>query len=144
MKAQPCIFCQLSSSRKEKHRIIYRDERVIAFADNAPINRGHVLVIPIKHATYFTDVPPRTVHAMTDIAGKIIRALQRTRIPAEAVRLQINSGKPAGQVVMHTHLHIIPHNKGEKPGRWAKKKSASQLGKVAATIRRALRAINAQ
>jgi len=41
-------------------RIIWRDSTCIAMVDIRPLNRGHVLVIPIAEVDRWTDLPPDT------------------------------------------------------------------------------------
>jgi histidine triad (HIT) family protein len=44
-----CLFCKIV--KKEVFAaILYEDEDVIAFMDIKPINPGHALIIPKKHA----------------------------------------------------------------------------------------------
>ncbi|MBR7155516.1 MAG: HIT domain-containing protein, partial [Lentisphaeria bacterium] len=43
-----CIFCKIIKGEIPAAKI-YEDEMVFAFLDIAPINYGHVLVIPKEH-----------------------------------------------------------------------------------------------
>ena len=43
-----CIFCKIIAGEIPSVKI-YEDDLVYAFMDIAPINKGHVLVIPKKH-----------------------------------------------------------------------------------------------
>ena len=44
-----CIFCRIVSGELKAHAI-YENESVLAFLDNHPASRGHVMVIPKTHA----------------------------------------------------------------------------------------------
>jgi histidine triad (HIT) family protein len=49
-----CIFCQILGNERPA-TFVYRDETVAAFMDIQPVNPGHVLVVPVKHAAYLAD-----------------------------------------------------------------------------------------
>ena len=83
-------------------RILWRDRVCIAMVDIRPLNRGHVLVIPIKEVDRWTDLSTGTVtHCMT-VAHTIGRAQQELFAPLR-VGLII-----AGFEVPHAHLHVVP------------------------------------
>ena len=83
-------------------RILWRDRVCIAMVDIRPLNRGHVLVIPIKEVDRWTDLSTGTVtHCMT-VAHTIGRAQQELFTPLR-VGLII-----AGFEVPHAHLHVVP------------------------------------
>ena len=83
-------------------RIVWRDRVCIAMVDIRPLNRGHVLVIPIKEVDRWTDLSTGTVtHCMT-VAHTIGRAQQELFAPLR-VGLII-----AGFEVPHAHLHVVP------------------------------------
>ena len=83
-------------------RILWRDRVCIAMVDIRPLNRGHVLVIPIKEVDRWTDLLPDTAsHCMT-VAHTIGRAQQELFTPLR-VGLII-----AGFEVPHAHLHVVP------------------------------------
>jgi histidine triad (HIT) family protein len=138
---KPCPFCEIIAGTRQQEGIVYRDDKVIAFLSIGPRNPGHVLVVPLVHAEGFPDIPPETMHAMTDAAKKIVAAIKRTDLKMDGFVLQMNTGKAAGQSVFHAHLHIIPHYVGEPE----EKKPAplvpmDQLAPIAAKIRAALAA----
>ncbi|MDP9351579.1 MAG: HIT family protein [Chloroflexota bacterium] len=51
-----CGFCDIVAGRVEASRV-YEDDFVLAFLDNAPINPGHMLVIPRAHYASLSDLP---------------------------------------------------------------------------------------
>ena len=83
-------------------RILWRDRICIAMVDIRPLNRGHVLVIPIEEIDRWTDLSTGTAsHCMT-VAHTIGRAQQELFTPLR-VGLVI-----AGFEVPHAHLHVVP------------------------------------
>ena len=132
-----CVFCKIIDGRV-KSQIIYRDRTVIAFMDHAPNNPGHVLVVPLGHYQTISDLPDSVARDVFSIGRKISLAIQKTNIPAEAFRFQLNSGKAAGQEVPHCHLHVIPRYMGEKLNTERKIWTDEELERVAVKIRNAL------
>ncbi len=137
---KPCVFCAIVAGERQQDSVVYRDEKCVAFLSIGPRNPGHALIVPVVHADNFLEMPPDTLHAMTDAAKKIAEAIKRTDLKMEGFVLQMNTGKAAGQSVFHAHLHIIPRYEGEPP---EKKPEVmvpqEELALVAAKIRAALR-----
>ena len=101
-----CIFCKIILGQIPCSRV-YEDDSVLAFLDINPIAKGHTLVVPKGHYPTLLDLPPSEGEAL-------LRAL---RLVAKAVREQTGAGGfnciqnnfgPAGQMVFHSHWHIIP------------------------------------
>ena len=132
-----CVFCDIAGGMQAS-RLVYKDSLVISFLSHAPDNPGHLLVIPIKHARYFTEIPDPTLADMMRVAKYLIKVVQSTDIKAEGFQLLLNSGEAAGQHVKHTHLHIIPRYKGEVLNTTQTISPSAELDAVAEKIRYAL------
>lgn len=136
-----CPFCEIAAGTRQAEGVVYRDERVLAFLGIGPRNPGHLLIVPVTHGTGFLDVPDETMHAMTDLARRLVNAIQRTDLKMEGFNLQLNTGKAAGQSVFHAHLHLIPRFAGEAPAKTPEDRVGMEvLAPVAAKIRAALAA----
>lgn len=57
VELQTCVFCELVAS-KRPISVICETSEVLAFMDIQPVNPGHVLVIPKRHAPYLADLDP--------------------------------------------------------------------------------------
>ncbi len=101
-----CIFCKIIAGTIPSVKI-YEDELVYAFLDIAPINPGHVLVIPKEHHESAATIPEATAGRMFRIGSRIGIALKR-ELDYDAYNLHLADGAAAGQVVMHAHLHVVP------------------------------------
>ena len=86
---------------------LFEDDLVVSFLDIAPINPGHALVIPREHHSSITTVPEAVHGRMLQVASKLGVAMQR-ELEADGFNLHLANGTCAGQVVHHTHLHVIP------------------------------------
>ena len=53
---EDCIFCKIIN-REIPSKIVYEDEKVIAFNDVNPAAPIHILVVPKKHIPTLLDVP---------------------------------------------------------------------------------------
>lgn len=101
-----CLFCKIIAGEIPAEKI-YEDEQTLAFLDITPVNKGHTLVVPKKHSRNLFDADDDTLAILLPVAKKVVRALQKS-ISAKGVNIHINNEPAAGQVIFHTHLHIIP------------------------------------
>ena len=83
-------------------RIVWRDATCVAMVDIRPLNRGHVLVIPIAEVDRWTDLPAEVVAHCTGVAHAVGRAQMAVLSPTR-IGLMV-----AGFEVPHTHLHVVP------------------------------------
>ena len=110
-----CIFCQILVGESEAS-IVYRDDHVTAFMDLYPVTPGHTLVIPNQHAALIGELDTRTVGRMFEIGARVDHALRMSEFRCEAVSLYLADGAAAGQVVFHSHLHVVPRYRGDPCG----------------------------
>ena len=117
-------------------RIVWRDDTCVAMVDIRPLNRGHVLVIPIVEVDRWTDLPSETAAHCTTVAHTIGRA-QMVAFSPTRIGLMI-----AGFEGPHTHLHVVPiDHRGHLDFTKANPNAApSDLDAVADALRAALRA----
>jgi len=106
-----CIFCEIASGQSEAS-IVFRDEQVTVFMDIHPVNPGHLLVVPNKHASSIDDVPEDACARMFIVGRQMARALRQSGLRCEGVNLLLADGAAAGQDVFHSHLHVIPRFQG--------------------------------
>jgi histidine triad (HIT) family protein len=137
-QSKPCVFCEIAKKKTQESRVVYRDKTIVAFMDYAPINPGHVLVVPIVHAENILETPDSTASELMIVAKKIAAAIKTTDIRAEGFRMMMNTDKAAGQSVFHAHLHVIPRFTGDKFDEKKERALPAELDAVAAKIRAAL------
>jgi histidine triad (HIT) family protein len=137
----PCVFCEIVAGRAPAS-VVYRDDRVMAFMDQAPYNPGHLLVIPLVHADSFLETPADTFAAMARVAHRLATALKASGIRCEGVQLRMNAGKVTGQILFHAHLHVIPRYEGDIRAHSLDNIAAREdLDATAEKVRRALAAL---
>ncbi len=98
--------------------IIYEDDDVLAFLDISPNNPGHTLVIPKDLSTNIFDISQDSWRKVMDVV-RMLAPKVREGAGADAINIQMNNGEIAGQLVYHTHVHIIPRIKGDGFKHWA-------------------------
>ncbi len=129
---QDCIFCKIVKGELPSEKI-YEDDSVLAFLDINPVNIGHTLVIPKEHFENIHDLPEDTATHIMKIARKISDAIKKSG--ADGTNISINNGKAAGQVVFHSHTHIIPRFIGDNLPLWpAKIPKEGELKEIAKKI----------
>lgn len=107
-----CIFCKIVRSELPSHKL-YEDENILAFMDIQPVNPGHLLIIPKKHAEFVSEVDDNVFGKMNVIAKNLNTAIRKSGLKAEGVNFFLADGKAAGQEVSHVHLHIFPRFKND-------------------------------
>ena len=138
-----CVFCKIVSE-KVPESLVYSDEKAIAFLDIRPVNPGHTLVIPRKHAVGLSDLDEETGAHVFKVAMRVASALRHSGVKCEGVNLLLSDGLAAFQEIFHVHLHVIPRFEGDNFrfsfGRgYAVKPGRTELDTVAAKIRAAMR-----
>ena len=111
-----CIFCKILAGEIPSTKV-YESDRVAAFLDIGPMEKGHVLVVPKRHWPTLADVPAplagedRAVwDELFDTVRRLVKAALRAGWAGANV-LQCN-GEAAGQTVGHLHFHVIPRPAG--------------------------------
>lgn len=137
-----CVFCGIVSEALPA-KIVYSDEKALAFLDSQPVNPGHVLVVPKVHATQLADLDEEVGGHIFKVAMRIAAGLRRSGIKCEGVNFLLSDGKAAFQEVFHVHLHVIPRFSGDgfrlKCGpRFGRKLRESEFDDIALLIRRSL------
>ena len=106
MEEEDCVFCKIA--RKEiKAEIIEESENFIAIPDANPKTEGHSLIISKKHFINILDVPVLSGNELLEMIKKVSLKYKQN------FNIAVNTGKEAGQAVMHFHLHILPRKKGD-------------------------------
>ncbi|MBI2659577.1 HIT domain-containing protein [Candidatus Woesearchaeota archaeon] len=100
-----CIFCKIVDGKIPAAKV-YEDEKVISFLDIMPANKGHCLIVPKKHSETLAEISDEDLAAIIKAAKKVAKALSLSL--GAAFNIVMNNGKEAGQVVNHSHIHVIP------------------------------------
>jgi histidine triad (HIT) family protein len=107
-----CPFCDILDGSAEA-TMVYRDDQVSAFLDIQPVNPGHLIVVPNRHATYLADLDPEAGAQIFRVAQKLAQAIRESELPCEGINFYLSDGTAAHQEVYHVHLHVIPRVAGD-------------------------------
>ncbi len=102
-----CVFCAIARGEAPAH-VVYEDDDVMVILDKYPVSLGHLLVITREHYEAIHTTPPRLAAKAFLVASALAR-VYRERLGAPGVKVLTNSGAPAGQVIFHTHIHVVPY-----------------------------------
>ncbi len=106
-----CIFCKITTNEIPAHKV-YEDEFTLAFLDIQPSHPGHTLVIPKEHFENIYVTPAETYARMSLTAQKIAVTLKQS-LECDGINLIMNNDEGAGQVIFHSHIHVIPRYKDD-------------------------------
>ena len=116
-----CLFCKIIDGEIPAIKVL-DEELVIAFMDINPSNRGHMLVVPKKHAENIFEVAESDLAAVTHAVKRCAKAVKEA-LKAEGITVLQLNGKASDQIVPHFHIHIIPRweNDGLPVSNWEMK-----------------------
>lgn len=97
-----CIFCKIAA-KEIPAKLVYETENIVGFKDINPQAPIHILVVPKKHYTSLNELDDKS------LMGDLLNAVQEItkKLGINEFRTVINTGKSAGQEVLHIHLHIL-------------------------------------
>ncbi|MBV6478050.1 MAG: AP-4-A phosphorylase [Ignavibacteria bacterium] len=97
-----CVFCNI-----EPELIIYKNDLAFVIKDKYPQSKGHLLIIPFRHFENYFQANADEISAMNDLLFKAKNHINDLYCPS-GFNVNINVGKTAGQIVPHSHIHLIP------------------------------------
>lgn len=107
-----CIFCKIVK-REIASEFLDDGDNFIVIADANPVAEGHCLIIPKNHYETIFDMPNTLGSELIQLIKKHgLRLIDEGK--AQGIKVVSNNYGPAGQLVPHLHLHIIPHKEGFK------------------------------
>ena len=102
-----CIFCNLPADQ-----IIAESDLCVAFYDQFPVSKGHVLIIPKRHVADYFELMPEEIAAMQKMLFEMKDVVQALYQP-DGFNIGVNVGEMAGQSIFHVHMHLIPRYAGD-------------------------------
>ena len=111
MEKSDCIFCKIA--RKEiKSKFVDESNNFFAIYDVHPKTDGHTLIISKKHYTNLIDIPNKLGDELLEFTKKVAYNLLKDK-KGDGFNVIMNNMTPAGQIVMHAHLHILPRKEDD-------------------------------
>lgn len=107
-----CVFCNIIRGKKPSTKL-FENDYMIAFMANKPITRGHVLLIPKRHAELLTELDDKIAGQMLIAAKKVGIALKKSKLDCKGINYILSDGAEAGQNIFHVYMHVIPRYRGD-------------------------------
>lgn len=104
MAENQCLGCQLANKIIDTHTI-YENNLVTCILDIAPIQEGHVLILPKQHYHDVDDLDEITANEVMKTSVRIARVL-KTHFQPDGITVIQNGGK--FNDLTHYHMHVFP------------------------------------
>jgi histidine triad (HIT) family protein len=104
-----CVFCSIVAGDVEAAVVLENDD-FVAFLDQRPLFKGHVLLVPRAHVVTLPDLPAGLRDGFLAAAQRIAAALVEG-LGAQGSFVAMNN--TVSQSVPHLHLHVVPRTKGD-------------------------------
>jgi len=104
----PCLFCNI-----KKKDITDENELAYASFDTYPVSQHHCLIVPKRHIKSYFELSEEEVISCNKLIINIKKQIEFKDKSVKGYNIGTNSGKVAGQSIMHCHIHLIPRRKGD-------------------------------
>ena len=104
------VFAKILRGEFPCHKV-YEDDHTLVIMDIMPRGDGHVLVLPKAASRNILDIRTGDLAALYAMVQRIARAATAA-FGADGITIQQFSEPAGGQVVFHTHVHVIPRHEG--------------------------------
>lgn len=101
-----CIFCKIAR-HEVNSRIVFENERVVAFHDLFPAAPTHLLIIPKQHYDTLNDVPAGDAAILGELMATAVQLAKDNDLAEDGYRVVMNCNQNGGQSVYHIHLHLL-------------------------------------
>lgn len=108
-----CLFCKILD-KKIPAKIVYEDDRVLAFEDINPQAPVHLLLIPRKHIPTLNELHEDDAALTGHIVATAAKLARDRGIAERGFRVVVNCNPESGQTVYHIHFHLL----GGRPMHW--------------------------
>ena len=106
MNSENCVFCKITQGKIPAEKL-GESNNFIAIKDANPKTEGHTLIISKKHFVTLLDIPNKLGEELLKFTKDVASRLLDKKL-GDGFNILMNNLEPAGQVVKHAHIHIIP------------------------------------
>ncbi len=103
------VFTDIAERRTdEEDLVLYRGRTAFVLLNLYPYNNGHLLVVPYRKVTQWSDLTADEQQEMTHLMGESMQWLTRALSPdGFNVGMNVGPGSGAG-IPGHIHMHVVP------------------------------------
>jgi len=106
-----CIFCKIAKGEIPSEKIM-ESNNFFAIRDINPKAEGHALIIPKRHFVTLLDIPNKLAEELLQITKKVCSEILDSKL-GDGFNIVMNNLEPAGQIIEHAHIHIIPRKEND-------------------------------
>ena len=104
----PCLFCNTNN-----REYIFENDLAFSAYDSYPVSKFHILIIPKRHVKNYFDLSKKEILACDQLIKNMKIQIEDRDKSVKGFNIGTNSGKVAGQSIMHCHIHLIPRREGD-------------------------------
>ena len=104
------VFAKILRGELPSHKV-FEDDQSVVIMDIMPRGDGHILVIPKTPSRNILDIETDDLNAVMATVQMMARTVIKA-FGADGTTIQQFSEPAGGQVVFHTHVHVIPRFEG--------------------------------
>ena len=101
-----CVFCKIVN-KEIPAKVVYEDDKVMAFHDINPQAPIHILVIPKEHIPTVNDLEEKHKELIGHIFMVIKEIAKEMGIAESGYRVLVNCNRDGGQEIYHLHFHLL-------------------------------------
>jgi len=112
-KGESLFTAALKAKNDNKHFIVWRGKVCFVIMNLYPYNNGHLMVVPNRKVTHFSDLTPAETDEIMDATRRSMKALDNVMHP-QGYNFGANFGRVSGAGIDdHIHFHIVPRWNGD-------------------------------
>ncbi|MFC5447427.1 HIT family protein [Paenibacillus aestuarii] len=104
MSEDLCLGCKLANQLMETN-CIFENDLVTCILDIAPLNEGHLLILPKRHYHDVDDLDEMTANAIMQ-TSRTMAGLLKAYFQPDGITIMQNNGK--FNDLTHYHMHLFP------------------------------------
>lgn len=104
MSETQCLGCELANRKIDTHTV-FENEFVTCILDIAPLNEGHILILPKRHYHDVDDLDEVTASEIMK-TSKMLAKLLKVKYKPDGITIIQNNG--VYNDLTHYHMHVFP------------------------------------
>jgi len=105
-----CLFCKIVDGSIPA-KVVYKDDRLVAFQDINPQAPLHVVIVPRRHVATLNDLAQSDDGIVGEMVRRAAALAKENGYSDGGYRTVFNCNADAGQSVWHIHLHVLAGRK---------------------------------
>ncbi len=101
-----CIFCKIIN-KEIPSKVVYEDEKIIAFEDINPQAPCHILLVPKNHISTLLEIKETDKELIGHLFFVANQIAKDRGIAERGFRVVVNCNEEGGQKIFHLHFHLL-------------------------------------